>query len=291
MIILRPFTFTRIAEDPALGPFVLSNGETTLTIEVTDLGGGSYQIDWDIPAQTAGRYAIFYRWESDAATPVNPTFYIVNNNAVSTAKSGSYTTAKIYARFALVVADAGSNANQRDIFVPDNGTSFIDQTANEGDWDIIGMNTIGGSQVSLGTDKAWFQKFTMPTDGDMYALRLYCSLSSGSGNVKGLLYNHNSGTDKPSTLIDTATPRALTGDGTFRWYDMVFSTPVSLTSGSTYWMGFTPDTSINTKYGGSGYRVAWNTNVTDYDSPADNPSSGTYLNNNGLSVFGTYAHA
>lgn len=155
---------------------------------------------------------------------------------------------------------------------------------------LIGPETIGGSQVGLGNTKAWMQKFVMPEDGDVSKLTAYVSLSSGSGDLKGLLYNHDGGTDKPSTLIATATPTALTGDGVFRWYGMTFSSPVSLTSGTTYWMGFTPSVTINTKYAAdSTYRVVWNTNIGSYASPSTiSPSSGTYLNGNGLSLYATY---
>jgi len=156
----------------------------------------------------------------------------------------------------------------------------------------IGMETIGSSQVSIGEAKAWFLKFTMPENGSATKLTAYISVNTGTTEAKALLYDHDTTPDRPGNLIQDGTAYELNDDGTFRWVDLVFASPVSLTGSTIYWMGMVSSSGspqINTKYGGvSDWRVLWNADCDTFANPQDDPNGGTALNSSGVSIYLTY---
>lgn len=157
----------------------------------------------------------------------------------------------------------------------------------------IGMETVGSSQVSIGEARCWFLKFTMPSGGgDATKLTAYISVNTGSTQIKGLLYDHDSTPDRPGNLIVAGDAITPTDDGTFRWVDLTFASSEALTGSTDYWMGMISSSGspqVNTKYGGvSDWRVIWNADGDTFASPQDSPNGGTVLAANGVSIYLTY---
>lgn len=106
-----------------------------------------------------------------------------------------------------------------------------------------------GSTAAISNATAHYTPLTAAFDGTIGTVIL--SLGAGyTGNMKCALFA-NSATGTPGAVLGSATPVAnpVTGNNTF-----TFATPVAVTHGVQYWVGFTSDTSSgtwNTTFSGS----------------------------------------
>ncbi len=134
----------------------------------------------------------------------------------------------------------------------------------------FGYTTVGGSGGTFSTDEGAVNKYVLGSACKVIKLTSY--QNTASGNLKGLIYS-NSGTE-PAAL-QGATPSTASGTG---WIDATFSSPVSLSSGGTYWIGIVYSNSNQYAYDNIGTRrfdfgLGFTTPTDPWDTAGDGADS------------------
>jgi hypothetical protein len=131
------------------------------------------------------------------------------------------------------------------------------------------------------------QRFQLTENGTVSKLTVYVSGQSSLCNIIGVIYADNAGV--PTTLVAKTPPTNVAGAA--GWYDLVFSSPVSLTAGY-YHLGWLSGASTTlTTYYDAGGTHTWNTGLQKsapfYPTPP-NPFVVEKQNAYTFSIYATY---
>lgn len=146
----------------------------------------------------------------------------------------------------------------------------------------FGDTTVGGDTKNVAADEAIVGKFTLSELGNVSSISIHCRTSSGTGNIKGLIYADSAGTPG-SRLAVGAVVGITTSAG---W--AVSTLTVQLAAGD-YWIGCVSDVAIIVSEDSlGGAQTALKTSFT-YASPAD-PFGSETSNDDGFQIncYGTY---
>ena len=153
----------------------------------------------------------------------------------------------------------------------------------------FGLTTVGTTYGPDANGRATLQvcRFQLTENGAVTKLTLYASSQSSPCNVVGVIYGDNAGV--PNNLIAYTAPTNIAGAA--GWYDLVFSSPVSLTAGY-YHLGFLSGASTScTTYYNNGGTHTWNTMLQSgapfYPTPP-NPFKVENHNAYTFSIYATY---
>lgn len=123
----------------------------------------------------------------------------------------------------------------------------------------------GGSVYSISAGQARYTAYTPTSTGAVSSVILTLNVGQ-SGNMKCAIFTSSGGA--PAAVLGSATPIAspASGNNTF-----TFTTPVSVTGGVQYWIGFDADTSGTGFFQWGGSPTGWSSNTAYASFPAANP--------------------
>jgi len=139
--------------------------------------------------------------------------------------------------------------------------------------DNFGYATIGASVIyMIATDTKAGCRFSATRTESINKLKAYIYTSTGTANVKAMLYADSAGA--PTSLLGTSNEVSV--GTTPSWVEFTFSTPISVTSGTYYWLTLITSATIviNSDAGTTNQRAD---NVDTYaDGPSDPFGTPTY---------------
>lgn len=151
----------------------------------------------------------------------------------------------------------------------------------------IGIETVLGSQITMGNGKACGTRVYLPEPGALYRITAYLQAGAGS-NTKAALYGDNAAAGEADESNCYGVTPAGTVTNTWAWYDFDFASPIDLTPGF-YWLLALSDNGTNVKYASGqpeGNYFLYNGNITYTDGT--DLSGGQYYDNFAMSIYGTY---
>lgn len=95
----------------------------------------------------------------------------------------------------------------------------------------FGRTDTGSTNGGLAGNYKWASKFTCNDTGQVTKISLYVTIDTGIWTGKAAIYSDNAGT--PNALLGTSDAVTVNAAG---WWDFPFSVPISVTSGSMYWL-------------------------------------------------------
>jgi len=102
----------------------------------------------------------------------------------------------------------------------------------------MGTTTIGSTTTTgSDADTKRVNSYVSPATGTLTGLQLYLTPGAGTGSqtVEGIVYSDSTG---PNALLATSTPITFSSSNTAGWYSLPLASGLSVTSGTTYWIGF-----------------------------------------------------
>ena len=152
----------------------------------------------------------------------------------------------------------------------------------------FGNTAVGGSSDSFSANRKRVNAYSLSVPASVSKLSIYLRPTSTSGQeqVEGLIYADSNGS--PGSLLATSAPLTFSSTQSAGWYDLPFSSSVSLPAGS-YWIGV-----ITGGTGGvAGYRYTSVTGSRDYNtnsfaSGPTNPFGSFSTDNEEMSLYATY---
>jgi hypothetical protein len=100
----------------------------------------------------------------------------------------------------------------------------------------FGKTTVGASSDTFVAERKRVNRYALPVAGSVTKLSIYLAHAASSGQqvLKGVIYADSTGA--PGALLGVTEQLTFTSSSSTAWYDLVFSSPISLTSGN-YWIG------------------------------------------------------
>ena len=214
-----------------------------------------------------------YQWYVNGATVLGA----ITSTFTYTASASDVGSVTIYVRVtdsAIVPVTAQSNTVSITVTPPSTGSAF-------------GKTTVGTIADANPLPTMQVQRFQLTENGTVSKLTVYVSSTSSPCNIVGVIYADNAGV--PSTLV-AQTPITNVA-GAAGWYNLTFSSPVSLTAGY-YHLGWLSGASTTlTTYYDAGGTHTWNTGLQAsapfYPTPP-NPFVVERQNAYTFSIYATY---
>lgn len=144
----------------------------------------------------------------------------------------------------------------------------------------LGKETIGAS--TAGVNSSRIQKVTYSGTDFTLAKGFRYSPSSSSADIYIMIYDDVSGT--PTNLLAESDLNSVQSNGDWDEYSFSGANQITIENGTTYWIGYHTDATVDYSYDGDD---AWDTlwaNLTGYATPPD-PYPGGTASDNTFSLF------
>jgi len=143
----------------------------------------------------------------------------------------------------------------------------------------MGYTGIGATQQGMDANRIGLCPVTAPSTGTIKSISLYTNNYTGA-NIKAFLVNAS------LAIVATSIP-VFTYNSVNEWVEFFFATPPSVTSGTTYYLGFMGDSGTGYVYNaGTGVINKYDTS-NNYASPTDPTDAGTLVDGT-VSIYATY---
>jgi subtilisin family serine protease len=152
----------------------------------------------------------------------------------------------------------------------------------------FGKTSVGASTDSFGFERKRVNRYTLPEAGSVTKLTVYLAPTSTSGQqvLKGLIYSDSAGT--PAALLGVSEQLTFTSASVAGWYELHFSSPVSLATGN-YWIGvITGPTNHVASFRYDTVAGARDYNANAYASGPTNPFGAVTSDGEQMSLYATY---
>src|SRR6266576_624324 len=153
----------------------------------------------------------------------------------------------------------------------------------------FGKTTIGRSAASMAANQKQVNRYALATPAPVTKLSIYLEPAGSSGQqvMKGVIYSDASGS--PASLLGVSAQLTFTSASAAGWYDLTFTTPVTLAAGN-YWIGVLSGTTAKV----ARFRFAKLTGSRDHNSNKykagpSNPFGSVNADAKQLSLYATYA--
>ncbi len=153
----------------------------------------------------------------------------------------------------------------------------------------FGQTSIGASSDSFAANRKRVSEYALPLAGTVSKLSIYLAPTATSGQqvLEGVIYSDASG--KPGNLLGTTSQLTFESADAAGWYELTFSTPLSLAAGN-YWIGVM----TGATGGVAGFRYNSVSGSRDYNSNAyasgpSNPFGSVSTDSERMSLYATYA--
>lgn len=143
----------------------------------------------------------------------------------------------------------------------------------------FGYTTLGGSSVGLSGNIAETMQYSAPDNGTI--TNMSYGVSNSSGSTKGLLFTHSD-----LNLVSNGVGSAVAPPTTKGWAESTFSVSPTITSGTSYLLGFICSTSMTEYYDFGGGSLNHYDGSNSYATPQDMGSAATY--DFQVSIYATY---
>jgi subtilisin family serine protease len=152
----------------------------------------------------------------------------------------------------------------------------------------FGVTTVGGSSDPLTIDRKRVNHFSLGVSGNVTKLSMYLEPGGKAGTevFKGVIYSDSGG--KPSALLGVTSQVTFQSGSAAGWYDLPFSSPVSLPAG-TYWVGAISGGTARVaalRFTRSTNSRAYNSN--SYGSGPTNPFGSATIDSELMSIYASY---
>ena len=152
----------------------------------------------------------------------------------------------------------------------------------------FGKTTVGASTDSVVANRKRVNRYAVSASVSVTKLSVYLQPASTSGTqtLEGVIYADSGGS--PGSLIAVSNQLTFASTNTAGWYDLPFSTPVSLAPGN-YWIGFVSGSSsyvVAFRYDSVAGSRAYNANT--YSSGPSNPFGSASTDSEQISLYATY---
>lgn len=156
---------------------------------------------------------------------------------------------------------------------------------------MFGKLTVGGSSANLIGDRKRCEPYPAPSSAHVTKLSAYLAggTVSGTQDLEGVIYAYIGGA--PTSLLATSRQLAFASSNRAGWYDLAFATPVAVTSGTTYCIGFIsggPNSGAAAYYYDPAPTNVRFTNPNVYASGPSNPFGKASADNYDESVYATF---
>jgi hypothetical protein len=145
--------------------------------------------------------------------------------------------------------------------------------------DDFGYATVGGTTSGVSGYK-YGCRFQAPRTESISKIRIYFKGTSGIINAKAGMYSDSSGA--PNALLGATSAVAVTT--TASWVEFTFSSPISVTAGTYYWLALIADGSL-TYYYDAGVTSQIASNVDDYADSFSDPFGSPAYADRKMSIF------
>jgi N,N-dimethylformamidase beta subunit-like, C-terminal len=155
----------------------------------------------------------------------------------------------------------------------------------------FGLTTIGANSDKMVADRKRVSRFQLTVAGSVSKLTMYLAPTGTSGQqlLEGVIYADQAGL--PSALLGVSTPLTFHSTDAAGWYELPFSSAISLQPGA-YWLGVISGATSSV----AGFRWtsvsnarAWNTNT--YTDGPSSPFGSVAVDGEQMSVYATYSTA
>ncbi len=152
----------------------------------------------------------------------------------------------------------------------------------------FGKTTVGASSDTAVANRKRVNRYSVSSSVSVTKLTIYLQQggSSGTQTLEGVIYADSGGS--PGALIAVSNQLTFASTNTAGWYDLPFSTPVSLAPGN-YWIGFMSGSTsyvVGFRYDSvSGARLY---NANTYSSGPSNPFGSASSDSEQISLYATY---
>jgi subtilisin family serine protease len=152
----------------------------------------------------------------------------------------------------------------------------------------FGLTSVGGFSDSFAANRKRVNAYSISSGGSLTSLTVYLEPTgrSGTADVEGIVYADSAG--KPGALLGVTTQLVFSGSESAGWYQMDFSSPISLTAGR-YWIGVI--TGGSSSVAGLQYNNVTGSrdyNSNTYTSGPTNPFGSFKNDSEQMSLYGTY---
>ena len=209
-----------------------------------------------------------------------------NCASIAAATASTYTVGSADAASTLRVAVTASNAGGSSSPASSAQSAVVGAGAAT-----FGKTTVGASSDTFLADRKRVNRYALTTAGSVTKLSIYLAHAASSGQqlLKGLIYSDSAGA--PGALLAVSEPLTFTSTSANGWYDMTFSSPVSLAAGN-YWIGIITGATS----GVAGFRYdsvsgARDYNANTYTSGPTNPFGSLTTDSEQASLYATYTTA
>src|SRR5207244_6064958 len=131
-------------------------------------------------------------------------------------------------------------------------------------------------------------RYALATPAPVTKLSIYLERGAASGQqvMKGIIYSDASGS--PASLLGVSAQLTFTSASAAGWYDLTFSTPVTLAAGN-YWIGvLSGPTAKVARYRFAKLTGSRDHNSNKYTAGPSNPFGSVTTNDKQLSLYATY---
>ncbi|HEY4450506.1 MAG TPA: S8 family serine peptidase [Solirubrobacteraceae bacterium] len=152
----------------------------------------------------------------------------------------------------------------------------------------FGKTSIGASSDTYAASRKRVNRYALPVAGSVTKLSTYLAPTSTTGQqvLKGVIYADNGGA--PGALLGVSQQLTFLSSNAAGWYDMVFSSPITLAAGN-YWIGLITGSTA----GVAGFRYtsvagSRDFNTNSYPSGPSNPFGAASTDGEQPSLYATY---
>src|SRR5437764_2828283 len=152
----------------------------------------------------------------------------------------------------------------------------------------FGKTSVGATADTFASERKRVNSYALSVSGSVTKLSVYLAPTGTSGQqvLKGVIYSDAAG--KPETLLGVSEQLTFSSSSPAGWYDLPFSSPVSLAAGN-YWIGVTtgPTNSVaGFRYDSVSGARAYNAN--SYSAGPSNPFGAVTTDSEQTSLYATY---
>jgi subtilisin family serine protease len=184
----------------------------------------------------------------------------------------------------IVVQETASNAAGSSSPASSSATSTVQAASGQ-----FGKSTMGTSSDTFLADRKRVNRYALTVAGRVSKLSIYLAHTATSGQqvLKGLIYADSGGA--PEALLGVSEQLTFTSTSPSGWYDLSFSSPISLSAGN-YWIGVItgPTSGVAAfRYDSVTGSRAYNANT--YSAGPSNPFGGVTSDSEQTSLYATYS--
>lgn len=204
----------------------------------------THTLSWDVTVGSAGAYTVYLDGVSIMTGTGNTRGDGANNNADSFLLGAAGTTQDDF----ILMDGAGPNDTALLIAEPRIETQF--PTADSQAQFSFGAGVLGdaysnglGGASSPGSNQLFLRRFTAEVAGTLVSASLMPNATSATAKYKAVLYADSAGSPNGQSLLGTGSEVVGCTSGTA--LTSAYTSPPSLTAGTSYWIGFITDTSVS----------------------------------------------